>query len=226
MIKVPSNETLLPIESERKILNQSVAKTSIKTRLFIFTVLCLFSILELGCQTAVKKLTVEDSQSWFKAAKNGNFEDLRKLHTEKSIPWNHQDQNGVTALMMTARYGHLSASQSLLEHEANIHLVDKYDYNALSYAVFGPLSPTEKSKMAVFLIQKNADPFKKDHIGSCPLFQMIEAGDLVSIQQISWSDKSPCDKIKQLEDGFSLIQAAEENHQEKLKQFFQEQKCP
>lgn len=226
MIKQPSNETLLPTESERIHLNQSVDQTSIKTRLFTLMCLCFFLVPLSSCQTAVKKVAIQDSQDWFKAAKNGNFAELTKLHTEKNIPWNFQDQNGVSALMMTARYGHKSASEQLLDQGADIHLVDKFDYNALSYAVFGPLPQADKTRMAVFLIQKKADPFKKDHVGSCPLFQMIEAGDLESIQQISWSVQAPCDKIKKLGDDFSLIQAAEENQQDKLKIFFQEQKCP
>lgn len=226
MIKLPSNETLLPIESERNILNQSVAQTSIKTRFLGLTLLGFLLALFCSCQTAVKKVSTQDSQFWFKAAKNGNLEELRKLHSDKNIPWNFQDQNGVSALMISSRYGQLQATQFLLGQGADLHLVDKYDYNALSYAVFGPLPQSEKTKMAVYLIQQKADPFKKDHVGSCPLFQMIEAGDLESIQQISWSEKSACDKIKLLGDDFSLIQAAEENHQEKLKLFFQEQKCP
>lgn len=226
MIKQPSNETLLPIESERNILNQGVAQTSIKTRFLGLTLLCCLLTLLTSCQTAVKKVSIQDSQYWFKAAKNGNLEELRKLHSEKSIPWNFQDQNGVSALMMASRYGHLETAKFLLEQGADLHLIDKYDYNALSYTVFGPLPQTEKTKMSVYLIQQKADPFKKDHVGSCPLFQMIEAGDLASIQQISWSEKSACDKIKLLGNDFSLIQAAEENHQEKLKLFFQEQKCP
>jgi ankyrin repeat protein len=217
---------LLPIESERNILNQGVAQTSIKTRFLGLTLLfCLLTLLT-SCQTAVKKVSSQDSQYWFKAAKNGNLEELRKLHSEKSIPWNFQDQNGVSALMMASRYGHLETAKFLLEHGADLHLIDKYDYNALSYAVFGPLSQADKTKMSVYLIQQKADPFKKDHLGTCPLFQMIEVGDLESIQQISWSEKSACDKIKLLGNDFSLIQAAEENHQEKLKLFFQEQKCP
>lgn len=207
-------------------MSQSVVQTSIKTRFFSYALLCSFLILLSSCQTAVKKISLDDSQSWFKAAKYGNFEELSKLHTQKNIPWNYQDQNGVTALMIAARYGQQQVTQSLLEEGADINQVDKFNYNALSYAVFGPLPQTEKTKMAVFLIQRKADPFKKDHLNSCPLFQMIEAGDTESIKQISWSDKSPCDKIKLLGNDFSLIQAAEENNQEKLKLFFQEQQCP
>lgn len=207
-------------------MNQSVAQTSIKTRFLQFLSLCSFLALLSSCQTTGKKISIEDSQAWFKAAKNGNFEELKRLHSTKNIPWNFQDQNGLTALMMTARYGHLETTQNLLEQGADIHLVDKFDYNALSYAVFGPLPSLEKTKMASFLIQKKADPFKKDHVQSCPLFQMIEVGDLESIKQISWSENFPCDKIKLLGNDFSLVKAAEENHQEKLKIFFQEQKCP
>lgn len=182
-----------------------------------------------SCQTTSSRyspINLADSQEWFIAAKTGNISSLIQVNVKKSIPWDFKDKNGVTALMLASRYGHLELIQFLLDKNVAINQIDIYGYNALSYAVFGPLSAEKKEKIATFLILQNADAFQEDHIQNRPLFYLIENGYLQVLQKITWSQNTPCDKVHRLGDNFSLITYSLENDQPQLAQFFRELKCP
>ncbi len=200
--------------------------------------------LNLSCQTSQQKkdlpivaaptspqlkefrIQPDESMQWFQAARKGDIGTLQKLHGDLNIPWDFSSKVGVTALMMASRYGKWELIEFLLNQNVNINLVDLYGYNALSYAVFGPLPLSEKKKIAAFLIEKQADPFQEDHIQTRPVLFLIENGLLDLLMKITWSVHEVCDQKKRFATDFSLIKYADKNDQPAVAEFFKSIHCP
>lgn len=172
------------------------------------------------------KIQPDESMQWFQAARKGDIGTLQKLHGDLNIPWDFSSKVGVTALMMACRYGKRELIEFLLNQNVNINLVDLYSYNALSYAVYGPLPLSEKKKIAAFLIEKQADPFQEDHIQTRPVLFLIENGLLDLLMKISWSLHEDCDQKKRFPADFSLIKYADKNDQPAVAEFFKSIRCP
>lgn len=219
------NETLLPVESELESdMSQGVVRLLTIPRFLLF-----FLAFQLGlvaCQSKQLKIDTEKSQQWFKSAKNGDIENLTKLHSELNIPWDFRAQNGVTALMIASRYGQANLIQFLLKQNAEVNLYDQYGYNALSYTLYGPMPLAEKQRIAILLIENKADAFKEDHIQARPVLFLIENGLLEALTKIIWTQQEACDQAKQLGHNFSLISYALEHEQDKVATFFKNQSCP
>jgi ankyrin repeat protein len=211
---------------------------------FKFILLSLSLALILSCQTSRQKQDIpvvsspsspqpkefkiqpDQSMQWFQAARKGDMGTLQKLHGDLNVPWDYSSKVGVTALMMASRYGKRELIEFLLNQNVNINLVDLYGYNALSYAVYGPLPLSEKKTIAAFLIEKQADPFQEDHIQTRPVLFLIENGLLDLLGKITWSVHEDCDQKKRFSTDFSLIKHAANNDQPEVAEFFKSIHCP
>jgi hypothetical protein len=71
----------------------------------------------------------------YKAAEHGDTAIVRKLIRDKGVNPNTVAENGVTALMLAAYYGHVETAKFLLSEKADINLKDRQGTTALMWAV-------------------------------------------------------------------------------------------
>lgn len=109
-----------------------------------------------------------------RAAESGNSPQLNEL-VRQGVPI---DQRGgtmdETALIISARHGHLGMVRTLLEAGANINARTKYDDTALNAA-----TAFCHPNVALFLIEKGADPnAKNSELGAPPILQATHCNNV------------------------------------------------
>ncbi|MCK6597780.1 MAG: ankyrin repeat domain-containing protein [Bdellovibrionaceae bacterium] len=202
--------------------------------LFAFSVILSLLLINSGCQSPNQKnktepqlsIQAEYSTAWFQAARTGNVELLKKLHSEQKIPWDFQGHNGITGLMQASRYGQWIVIKLFLDQKVNVNQLDSYKYNAISYALHGPLPKPSKEQISIYLLSQGADPFQEDHLQSRPVFYLIQFGMLSVLDKIPWGEKNDCQAIKKFPDKFSLIDFSKELKQDQVVDFFKGKNCP
>ena len=111
-----------------------------------------------------------------------NFDSLKRLLSEGADP-NHRVEwcnDGSPTLHQWALYAYVEAVQFLLDHGADINILDNKGRSALEYAT-GALnwSKTSKAEQVVkLIIQAGADVNVKSTLGFTPLMWAAQAGNL------------------------------------------------
>ncbi len=75
---------------------------------------------------------------------------------------NHQDDNFQTVLQYAVSRGMYELATAIIDREADINLIDRYGNDALWTAV---LNPRPSLDLIALLIQKGADPHRKNKAG-------------------------------------------------------------
>lgn len=86
----------------------------------------------------------------YAVAKNNDERQVVLELLKRGVDPNARDDEGRTALIQLARYGHADMMQALLEHGANVRMKDQYGESALEY-VMGYSSKARDSKKARLL---------------------------------------------------------------------------
>lgn len=163
---------------------------------------------------------------WIQSARLGDLEKLLTLKSEDQRSWDYQSQKGgVTVLMVAARNGHVEIVKRLLTEKADVNILDRYSYNALSYALYGPISEIQKGEMCDLLVGAGADPFVMDHLQLSPILVMIDMGFIDCIQKVQFSKTSPCDQQKRLTETPSLINYANADEESEISNYLKSQGC-
>lgn len=163
--------------------------------------------------------------SWFASARLGDWAQFEQLQKDLDRQWDYQPGTGLTALMTAARNGHIDFVKKLLKKKIKINLTDKYNYNALSYALHGPRPLEIKKQMCLLLVENGADPFSEDHLKLSPILIMIENSLLECIQAVRFSDFKPCDKAQRLSEVTSLVTYAEKEEELSIRDYLKSQGC-
>ena len=111
----------------------------------------------------------EKLKKWFKAAIKGDKELLGTLYEEYSINLNVSNEDGYTALLLSALNGKLDSVQYLVQQHADIHHQNKAGHTALLLsALHGKLDCLK------FLHRKDADLNTKDNLGNTALILSVQ----------------------------------------------------
>lgn len=178
----------------------------------------------IGCQTHSKQTEPPSGDPWFASARLGNWPQFEQLQKSLNRPWDYAPSN-VTALMIAARNGHVDFVSRLIQKKIVINRKDHHQYNALSYALNAPMPFETKLAMCRLLIQNGADPFAEDQFKLSGIALMIEFGMKSCLEDIKFSDFSPCDQVNRLSEITSLVSYAETEDELEIRDFLKTKGC-
>lgn len=214
------------------IYQSSIHKKSPFKNPFLWIFIIIF--IGLGCSTAPPKSSnperseVNLGDPWFRSARLGDWKTLKEIHEKENRDWDYRHQNGATALMVAARWGHEDLVTRLLKVSSNINITDIYNYNALSYLLYGPSAREQKDKLCRVFIQHGANAYQEDHLNSHPLLAMIELGLKDCLKQTLSLKDNPmkCNYENNIPNVPSLTQYAQEEEQSEVYELLKTMACP
>ncbi|KAM7279966.1 hypothetical protein ACFE04_007100 [Oxalis oulophora] len=104
------------------------------------------------------------------AAEAGDVEAMRILIGQKSINLDYQDDNGFSAVMVTAMKGHVEAFRLLVYAKADVMLCNKAGENAITLSKLNPCHNLFEKVMLEFALENgngNAEGFYALHYAAC-----------------------------------------------------------
>ena len=122
------------------------------------------------------------------AAENGLIE-LAQTLLERNVEVDPQNEES-TPFLRALRYGYLDIARLLLDHDANVHVHDKYGTNPLHFAAENGLLD-----VAQILLERSVDVNSQNYHGSTPLLLASEFGhpDVVQLLLDHKADLCLCD---------------------------------
>ena len=151
---------------------------------------------------------------WAKAARLGDLQALEDIgKNEKRKITDFQSPHGTTALMIAGRHGQTTLVTALLNQGADANQADHDGQTALEYTLSSSLSKDSKKIILRMLLQKGADPFRMNRLGTAPLLDMIKLGFIDEIKELSFSQDKPCDKINLPSSEDSIVAFATQHSQ-------------
>lgn len=163
---------------------------------------------------------------WYRAARLGDVETLKRLSEDREKqPIDRVDGNGVTALMVASRNGQLEAVRFLLESGADAKRADKDWQTALGYAVLGSADDDKRRAVTKLLLEHGADPFLPDGFGAVPVREIVSFGYLDIVKSLTFTDRTPCDRVAPRKGDDSIVEVARKSEQEEVVQYLQSIGC-
>lgn len=169
--------------------------------------------------------------NWYQAARLGDIDVMVSIVKSGSYKWDGADVNGVTGLMVAARYGQVELMKRLIQEVPSLEHIDRRDIDnqsALMYAVLGVAKEADKQKCVDLLIESGADPFLIDRFGFQIVRGMIDMGMLDSIRKIKFTSSPSarqCDRGAPKPGEPSLSRYARKADETKIAEFLELQGC-
>jgi len=106
-------------------------------RIGISTIIFALLVTTFGCSSATRPSRSQETEALLRAASAGNADTVRTLLTSPNVDVNGVDDQGNTALILAARFGHNEVVRALLLAQADRKVKNKEGKTALMLAAEG-----------------------------------------------------------------------------------------
>ncbi|XP_050441271.1 ankyrin-3-like isoform X2 [Adelges cooleyi] len=161
-----------------------------------------------GMETLPKNKQVDPVTSYLRAARSGNLEKVLQLLDVVGVDVNTSNANGLNALHLAAKDGHVEIVKNLLKRKCSVNAVTKKGNSALHIA-----SLAGQEEVVKVLVENNASVNIQSHSGFTPLYMAAQENHC-SIVELLLSHGA--NQLLVTEDGFSPLAVAMQQGHDKV----------
>ncbi|XP_050526017.1 ankyrin-3-like isoform X3 [Daktulosphaira vitifoliae] len=161
-----------------------------------------------GMETLPKTKQVDPATSYLRAARSGNLEKVLQLLDGVGVDVNTTNANGLNALHLAAKDGHVDIVKCLLKRKCSVNSVTKKGNSALHIA-----SLAGQEEVVKVLIENNASINIQSHSGFTPLYMAAQENHCSIVEFLL---RHGANQLLVTEDGFSPLAVAMQQGHDKV----------
>jgi len=128
--------TVKIIEAKTALIRRHESRNGMR-RIGIPTIIFALLVMTFGCSSAIQTSRSQETEALLRAASAGNADTVRSLLASPNVDVNGVDDQGNTALILAARFGHNEVVRALLLAKADVKVKNKEGKTALMLAAEG-----------------------------------------------------------------------------------------
>ncbi|VVC36072.1 Hypothetical protein CINCED_3A025137 [Cinara cedri] len=161
-----------------------------------------------GMETLPKTKQVDPATSYLRAARSGNLEKVLHLLESSGVDVNTANANGLNALHLAAKDGHVDIVKCLLKKGCSVNSVTKKGNSALHIA-----SLAGQEAIVKVLVENNASINIQSHSGFTPLYMAAQENHCSIVELLL---RNGANQLLVTEDGFSPLAVAMQQGHDKV----------
>ncbi|XP_025412126.1 ankyrin-3-like isoform X2 [Sipha flava] len=161
-----------------------------------------------GMETLPKTKQVDPATSYLRAARSGNLEKVLLLLESSGVDVNTANSNGLNALHLAAKDGHVDIVKCLLKRGCSVNSVTKKGNSALHIA-----SLAGQEEIVKVLVENNASINIQSHSGFTPLYMAAQENHCSIVEILL---RHGANQLLVTEDGFSPLAVAMQQGHDKV----------
>ncbi|XP_027848625.2 ankyrin-3-like isoform X2 [Aphis gossypii] len=165
-------------------------------------------IINNGMETLPKTKQADPATSYLRAARSGNLEKVLQLLESTGVDVNTANANGLNALHLAAKDGHVDIVKCLLQRGCSVNSVTKKGNSALHIA-----SLAGQEEIVKVLVENNASVNIQSHSGFTPLYMAAQENHCSIVELLL---RNGANQLLVTEDGFSPLAVSMQQGHDKV----------